>query len=216
MPSGLPYSGWALLTRVTRYLERQGLIIKDADHDSFQQPLSDDDLFTRLQASSVTYRFATGPRKGQKAFVLKSERHADSDHNASSGLVVKNSGFSLHAGVATKATERDKLERIARYIARPAVSEERLSTNAAGDVIYRFKKPWGKTLEQWNRGAEDDPAGVHGKTCGPGAKTPGSLDKIFGRACAALQIPPGHRSVTAANMAKKTPKGSVCKYLARN
>jgi hypothetical protein len=58
------------------------------------------------------------------------------------GLVVKNSGFSLHAGVATKALERTKLERICRYIARPAVSEERLSLSAAGDVIYKFKKPW--------------------------------------------------------------------------
>ena len=40
------------------------------------------------------------------------------------------------------AHERDRLERVCRYIARPAVSEERLSTNDQGDVIYRFKKPW--------------------------------------------------------------------------
>lgn len=129
-----------IINRVTRYLERQGIIIKDEDSDKFQLPISEDDAFTRLQASSVTYRFATGPRKGQKAFVLKSM--SDEDHNSKSGLVVKNSGFSLHAGVSAKATEREKLERIARYIARPAVAEERLSTNVAGDVIYRFKKPW--------------------------------------------------------------------------
>ncbi len=128
------------ITRVTRYLERQGIIIKDEDSDKFQLPISDDDAFTRLQASSVTYRFAMGPRKGQKAFVLRSM--SDEDHNSRSGLVVKSSGFSLHAGVSAKATERDKLERIARYIARPAVAEERLSINSAGDVIYRFKKPW--------------------------------------------------------------------------
>ena len=64
------------------------------------------------------------------------------DHNAKSGLVVKNSGFSLHAAVATKAHERDKLEKICRYIARPAVSEERLSLNTRGEVVYKFKKPW--------------------------------------------------------------------------
>ncbi len=72
--------------------------------------------------------------------VLKSV--TDNDHTATKGLVAKNSGFSLHAGVATKAHERDRLERVCRYIARPAVSEERLSTNDQGDVIYRFKKPW--------------------------------------------------------------------------
>ncbi|MBK7962320.1 MAG: transposase [Bdellovibrionales bacterium] len=56
----------------------------------------------------------------------------DGDHNSTSGLVAKNSGFSLHAGVATKAQEREKLEKICRYIARPALSEERLSTNVRG------------------------------------------------------------------------------------
>ena len=88
----------------------------------------------------MTYRFATGKSKGEKAIVLKSV--ADNDHTATKGLVAKSSGFSLHAGVATKAHERDRLEKICRYIARPAVSEERLSTDDYGNVIYRFKKPW--------------------------------------------------------------------------
>ncbi|MBK7962755.1 MAG: transposase [Bdellovibrionales bacterium] len=35
-----------------------------------------------------------------------------------------------------------KLEKIRRYIARPALSEERLSTNVRGEIIYRLKKPW--------------------------------------------------------------------------
>lgn len=34
------------------------------------------------------------------------------------------------------------MEKICRYIARPAVCEERLSTDDYGNVIYRFKKPW--------------------------------------------------------------------------
>ncbi len=99
-----------------------------------------EDTFSRLQASSVTYRFATGPSKGKKAMTLKSA--PDSDHQAQHGLVAKNSGFSLHTGVATKANERDKLERICRYIARPAVAESRLSINDKGEVVYKFKKAW--------------------------------------------------------------------------
>ena len=39
----------------------------------------------------------------------------------------KVAGFSLHAGVEARADERKKLERLCRYIARPAVSETRLS-----------------------------------------------------------------------------------------
>lgn len=34
------------------------------------------------------------------------------------------------------------MEHICRYIARPAVAEERLSINSSGEVVYRFKKPW--------------------------------------------------------------------------
>jgi hypothetical protein len=89
---------------------------------------------------SVTYRFATGASKGKKALVLKTM--PETDHNSNSGLVAKSSGFSIHAGVATKAHERDRLEKICRYIARPAVAEERLSTNSRGEIIYKLKKPW--------------------------------------------------------------------------
>ncbi len=51
-------------------------------------------------------------------------------------------GFSLHAGVATRAHERDKLERLCRYIARPAVSTKRLSLTRNGQVRYESKTPW--------------------------------------------------------------------------
>jgi len=40
--------------------------------------------------------------------------------------------FSLHAGVAARAHERKKLERLSRYISRPAVSEKRLSLTLGG------------------------------------------------------------------------------------
>ena len=126
-----------IIKRLTRYLEKQKIIVKD--EDNFQLSIPEEDSFSRLQASSVTYRFATGASKGKKALVLKTM--PETDHNSNSGLVAKSSGFSLHAGVATKAHERDRLEKICRYIARPAVAEERLSTNSRGEIIYKLKKP---------------------------------------------------------------------------
>lgn len=51
-------------------------------------------------------------------------------------------GFSLHAAVATQAHERKKLERICRYIARPAVAEPRLSLTKTGNVRYELKIPY--------------------------------------------------------------------------
>lgn len=55
---------------------------------------------------------------------------------------MSNSGFSLHAGVAFNGTERDKIEKLCRYIARPAVFLERLSLTPKGQVVYTLKKPY--------------------------------------------------------------------------
>jgi hypothetical protein len=51
-------------------------------------------------------------------------------------------GFSLHAGVAVRANQRNKRERVCRYISRPALSEQRLSLTAGGKVRYQLKTPY--------------------------------------------------------------------------
>lgn len=53
----------------------------------------------------------------------------------------KVAGFSLHAGVAARADQRDKPERLCRYICRPAVSERRFSLTSNGNVRYELKTP---------------------------------------------------------------------------
>ncbi len=54
----------------------------------------------------------------------------------------KVAGFSLHAGVATRAHERDQPERLCRYITRPAVSTTRLPLTRHGKVRYELKTPY--------------------------------------------------------------------------
>ena len=51
----------------------------------------------------------------------------------------------MQSGVGTccRACDRGSLERLCRYIARPAVSNERLSVNDRGQVVYRLKHPFG-------------------------------------------------------------------------
>lgn len=51
-------------------------------------------------------------------------------------------GFSLHAGVAARAHERNKLERLCRYTSRPAVSATRLSLTPNSNVRYQLKTPY--------------------------------------------------------------------------
>ena len=62
--------------------------------------------------------------------------------NPCAHTVGKVAGFSLHAGVATRAHERDKLERLCRYIARPAVSTKRLALTRHDKLRYELKTPY--------------------------------------------------------------------------
>mgnify|MGYP001547886975 CR=1 FL=1 len=55
--------------------------------------------------------------------------------------VAKANDFSLHAGVSCEGHQRDKRERICRYIARPPVATPRLSLSSTGKVVYTLKTP---------------------------------------------------------------------------
>ena len=51
-------------------------------------------------------------------------------------------GFSLHAAVRCGADDRQALEQLCRYITRPALANERVQTNAAGQVVLKLKTLW--------------------------------------------------------------------------
>jgi hypothetical protein len=55
-------------------------------------------------------------------------------------LCARLEGFSLHAAVAIHENDREGLERLARYCARPALSVDRLSVTEDGRVRYRMKR----------------------------------------------------------------------------
>ena len=95
----------------------------------------------QLIGSSVAYRIAVGPQQGRKAFMIRTIRPLD---RPGPGLerVAKANGFSLHAGVSCEGTQKDKRERLCRYIARPAVAVPRLSLSSTGKVVYTLKTPY--------------------------------------------------------------------------
>ena len=57
-------------------------------------------------------------------------------------LCADSNGFSLHAAVRCAAEDRQALEQLCRYITRPALANERVQTNAAGQVVLKLKTPW--------------------------------------------------------------------------
>ncbi len=147
--------------RVARYLERQGLLERDADSSYLALENLDEDASAMpdLYGHSITYRVALGPQQGKKVFSLQTLPPLTARDSRTS--LAKEAGFSLHAGVAARADQREKvwagtareaalgrkLERpggapLCRYIARPAVSEKRLSLTASGQVRYQLKTPY--------------------------------------------------------------------------
>ena len=62
--------------------------------------------------------------------------------------MAKEAGFSLHAGVSTEIHQRDRLERLCRYVTRPAVSEKRLAITSNGNVRYQLKTPYRESIRR--------------------------------------------------------------------
>ena len=122
-----------------RGVERQGLLERDVE-DSY---LAGDGLeagpLDQLLGSSITYRIAVGPQQGRKVFTLQTLPACEEPFDVEVGTVA---GFSLHAGVAARADERKKLERLCRYVSRPAIAEKRLTLTPNGNVRYQLKTPY--------------------------------------------------------------------------
>jgi len=127
--------------RVGRFLERQSLLERDAENSYLASDAVDDDPMNPLLGHSITYQIAVGPQAGHKVFTLQTLPACDPEDQFGD-TVGKVAGFSLHAGVAASADERQKLERLCRYISRPAVSEKRLSLTPNGNVRYQLKTPY--------------------------------------------------------------------------
>jgi hypothetical protein len=51
-------------------------------------------------------------------------------------------GFSMHANTACNGDDRDKIEQLIRYVARPPIAESRLYETSDGHIAYRLKKMW--------------------------------------------------------------------------
>jgi hypothetical protein len=126
--------------RVAGFLEREGILERDEENSYLNLGEGDEDPMRQVLGCSVSYRIAIGPQQGRKVFTLQTiPAREDGDRFAQ---VVKVSGFSLHAGVAAQAWERQKLQRLARFISRPVVSEKRLSVTPSGNIRYQLKTPY--------------------------------------------------------------------------
>jgi len=99
----------------------------------------------QILGSSISYRIAVGPQQGRKAFMIRTIRPLDRP-DPRLERVARANGFSLHAGVSCEGRQKDKRERLCRYISRPAVAVPRLSLSSKGKVVYTLKTPYRESL----------------------------------------------------------------------
>ena len=134
-----------IITRLLRLLTRQGHLVEEQGM-SYLAEADGDRALTPLQAASCSYRIAFGPRAGQKVLSLQSisprGEGAALSTLATPTLCANLQGFSLHAAVRCGAHQRKELERLCRYITRPAIANERLKRNAAGQVVLQLKSAY--------------------------------------------------------------------------
>jgi len=136
----IQYAGTHLGTRLIMVLGHEGCgAVQAALAAKFQgaQERSRIELLLQviLQAASCTYRIAFGPRAGHK--VLSLQTISRRGEPATPALCANAHGFSLHAEVRCGAGQRAQLERLCRYITRPAIANERLKRNRAGQVVLQ-------------------------------------------------------------------------------
>jgi len=133
----------AVCRKVTRHL---GPL---AGEDKDQQLTLD-----HLTNASVQGLVATGPRRGCRVLRL-----GGTGEDAEAAIIGKRcaevAGFNVHANVRVSANDRDGLEHLCRYLARPPIANDRLQELPDGRLALRFKQAWrdgdGRGEAAWGR-----------------------------------------------------------------
>jgi hypothetical protein len=132
-----------VIARLMKMLTRRGVLVEDMGQTYLAEPDADGEearTLRPLQAAAITYRIAFGPRAGQKVLTLRGAMPRED--SARQPLCADIDGFSLHAAVRVEAHDRKRLEQLCRYITRPALSDQRVQLNDAGQVELKLKTPW--------------------------------------------------------------------------
>jgi putative transposase len=127
-----------IIKRLMKFLTRKGYLIEEQGM-SYLADTDADLALGPLRAAACTYRIAFGARAGQKVLSLQT---LPTELPLTPVGCVSAQGFSLHAEVCRPADQRKKLEHLCRYITRPAIANERLTRNRAGDVVLQLKSPY--------------------------------------------------------------------------
>ncbi len=109
------------------------LVCTDGDLDEAR-------MLRSLQAVACPCHTAFGPRAGQE--VLRVQGGMPGQTNFKQTLCADTNGFGLHAVVCCGADDSQALEQLCRYITRPPLANERVETDAVGQMVLKPKTVW--------------------------------------------------------------------------
>ncbi|HVX93653.1 MAG TPA: transposase [Polyangia bacterium] len=103
--------------------------------------VEDAPVLVAMAEASIGGVVATGPRRGRRIVRVRGAP-ADLDAFVMGRLCAEVEGFNLQAATRIHADDREGLERMARYLARPPIASDRLSWLEDGRLELRLKRPW--------------------------------------------------------------------------
>lgn len=126
---------------IVRRLHRRGLATAERETGATDGWADETPVLAGLAAASVQGTVALGPRRGARPRRLGEPR--DSVAVPAPGPChARANGFSLHAAVVVPAGQRDRLERVCRYILRPPVAVDRVRLTDGGQVRLSLRQAW--------------------------------------------------------------------------
>ncbi len=109
------------------------------DGDDLDRLADESPVLAGMNAASLQGLVATGKRAGMRVRKALSD---PADAVRSGDLCFVSRGFSIHAATQVDAGDRDSLERLCRYVARPPLAAGRLERISDEALSFRLKTPW--------------------------------------------------------------------------
>ncbi len=121
--------------RIIRLCTKRGL----RDDTAADRLADEEPVLAALTAASVRGTVATGERAGQR---LRRALQDPATGVRTAPLCFASRGFSLHAATRIAGPDRGGLERLCRYVARPALASGRLRLLDSQRLCFALKTPW--------------------------------------------------------------------------
>ena len=98
-------------------------------------------LLDNLANASVQGLVATGAHRGCRVLRLGASGE-DTEVAIPSKRCAEVAGFNVHANTCARAGDRERLEHLIKYLARPPIADDRLTELPDGRLALRFKQAW--------------------------------------------------------------------------